>query len=52
VLYAMSTLYTTKRIILRSTAFHSQCVSLLPADGVVLNSLYLHNCKLTNEWSL
>jgi len=44
-----STAYTAYCIILRSTVSHSQPVSHLSADYLVLNSLHSHNYELTNQ---
>ena len=50
--HTLSTAYTTYCIIPRSTVSHSQPVSHLSADHVLLNFLHSHNYKLTNEYSL
>jgi len=50
--HTLSPAYITCCIIRRSTIPHSQPVSHLSSDHVVLNSLPSHNYKLTNEWSL
>ena len=49
--HTLSTAYTAYCIIPTSTVFHSQPVSHLTADHVVLNSLHSHNHMLTNALS-
>jgi len=47
--HTLSTAYTVYCIISISTVSHSQTLSHLSADHVVLNSLHSHNYEVTNE---